>query len=350
MAAGKAGQESQLSGFPGTCPRGQRLLSASATTRRGGPPQPPDAEQAHSVHLNQGSSIRPSPPSTCFQARNQLLLPGTPAVQLPSRLQPCRPTGRADPGSRGPHAGGQLIANPILTTRTLAGPLSLALLAPTGAHSARLYSLGRPSRWAGALPDACVSGRGSLPTQSQRRPRRRAATTRPPGGSPLPQPWPCSTPPMDWCSPPPQPLGRLDPSSRGRQRPRLPRSAPPLPLGLQQPQQQQQPPPQAPTPQAAAQLSHHSRSPAQACVQPGEDCPGAAPLLPPRPPSTSTPCRCSAPGQPGPPGQGRVPARRGPGAGTGCAEAASGGLGGCPELPPCPRSLREGPGGQGPAD
>ena len=140
MAAGKAGQNVVLSGFPAPALQANVFKPPPATTTGAAAPQPPGTlSKPMSVHLlNQGSSIV-IPAQHMLPGQNQFLLPGTSAVQLPQPLSalPANVGGQIL-AAAAPHAGGQLIANPILTNQNLAGPLSLGpVLAPhSGAHSA----------------------------------------------------------------------------------------------------------------------------------------------------------------------------------------------------------------------
>nr|XP_023399818.1 BRD4-interacting chromatin-remodeling complex-associated protein [Loxodonta africana] len=260
MAAGKAGQNVVLSGFPAPTLQANVFKQPPATTTGAAPPQPPGAlSKPMSVHLlNQGSSIV-IPAQHMLPGQNQFLLPGTSAVQLPQPLSalPANVGGQIL-AAAAPHAGGQLIANPILTNQNLAGPLSLGpVLAPhSGAHSAAHIlsaapiQVGQPALF--QMPVSLAAG--SLPTQSQPAPAGPAATTV-----------------LQGVTLPPSAVAMLN-TPDGLVQPATPAAAPgeaasvlavqtapqvaptvstPLPLGLQQPQVQQQPP-QAPTPQAAA--------------------------------------------------------------------------------------------------
>nr|XP_006208744.1 BRD4-interacting chromatin-remodeling complex-associated protein [Vicugna pacos] len=173
MAAGKAGQNVVLSGFPAPALQANVFKQPPATTTGAAPPQPPGAlSKPMSVHLlNQGSSIV-IPAQHMLPGQNQFLLPGTSAVQLPQPLSalPANVGGQIL-AAAAPHAGGQLIANPILTNQNLAGPLSLGpVLAPhSGAHSAAHIlsaapiQVGQPALF--QMPVSLAAG--SLPTQSQ---------------------------------------------------------------------------------------------------------------------------------------------------------------------------------------
>uniref|UniRef100_A0A2K6SXG0 BRD4 interacting chromatin remodeling complex associated protein n=1 Tax=Saimiri boliviensis boliviensis TaxID=39432 RepID=A0A2K6SXG0_SAIBB len=182
MAAGKAGQNVVLSGFPAPALQANVFKQPPATTTGAAPPQPPGAlSKPMSVHLlNQGSSIV-IPAQHMLPGQNQFLLPGAPAVQLPQSLSalPANVGGQIL-AAAAPHTGGQLIANPILTNQNLAGPLSLGpVLAPhSGAHSAHILSaapiqVGQPALF--QMPVSLAAG--SLPTQSQPAPAGPAATT-----------------------------------------------------------------------------------------------------------------------------------------------------------------------------
>ncbi|XP_011825483.1 PREDICTED: glioma tumor suppressor candidate region gene 1 protein [Mandrillus leucophaeus] len=87
MAAGKAGQNVVLSGFPAPALQANVFKQPPATTTGAAPPQPPGAlSKPMSVHLlNQGSSIV-IPAQHMLPGQNQFLLPGAPAVQLPQQL------------------------------------------------------------------------------------------------------------------------------------------------------------------------------------------------------------------------------------------------------------------------
>ncbi|XP_059009691.1 BRD4-interacting chromatin-remodeling complex-associated protein isoform X2 [Mustela lutreola] len=272
MAAGKAGQNVVLSGFPAPALQANVFKQPPATTTGAAPPQPPGAlSKPMSVHLlNQGSSIV-IPAQHMLPGQNQFLLPGAPAVQLPQTLS-ALPTnvGGQILAAAAPHAGGQLIANPILTNQNLAGPLSLGpVLAPhSGAHSAAHIlsaapiQVGQPALF--QMPVSLAAG--SLPTQSQPAPTGPAATTVLQGVTLPPSAVAMLNTPDGLVQPAtPAATGEATPVLAVQTAPQAPPAvSTPLPLGLQQPpaqqqqqqQQQQQPPPppppQAPTPQAAA--------------------------------------------------------------------------------------------------
>ncbi|XP_012508708.1 PREDICTED: glioma tumor suppressor candidate region gene 1 protein [Propithecus coquereli] len=258
--AGKAGQNVVLSGFPAPALQANVFKQPPATTTGAAPPQPPGAlSKPMSVHLlNQGSSIV-IPAQHMLPGQNQFLLPGTPAVQLPQPLSalPANVGGQIL-AAAAPHAGGQLIANPILTNQNLAGPLSLGpVLAPhSGAHSAAHILSAAPIQVGqSALFQMPVSlAAGSLPTQSQPAPAGPAATTvlqgvtLPPSAVAM-----LNTPDglVQPATPAAATAGEATPVLTVQPSPQAPPAvSTPLPLGLQQPQAQQ--PPQAPTPQAAA--------------------------------------------------------------------------------------------------
>ncbi|XP_004381862.1 BRD4-interacting chromatin-remodeling complex-associated protein [Trichechus manatus latirostris] len=260
MTAGKAGQNVVLSGFPAPALQANVFKQPPATTTGAAPPQPPGAlSKPMSVHLlNQGSSIV-IPAQHMLPGQNQFLLPGTSAVQLPQPLSalPANVGGQIL-AAAAPHAGGQLIANPILTNQNLAGPLSLGpVLAPhSGAHStahilsAAPIQVGQPALF--QMPVSLAAG--SLPTQSQPAPAGPAATTvlqgvtLPPSAVAM-----LNTP--DGLVQPATPAAAPGEAASVLAVQTAPQAAPTvstsLPLGLQQPQAQQQPQ-QAPTPQAAA--------------------------------------------------------------------------------------------------
>ncbi|KAM9633631.1 BRD4-interacting chromatin-remodeling complex-associated protein [Trichechus inunguis] len=260
MTAGKAGQNVVLSGFPAPALQANVFKQPPATTTGVAPPQPPGAlSKPMSVHLlNQGSSIV-IPAQHMLPGQNQFLLPGTSAVQLPQPLSalPANVGGQIL-AAAAPHAGGQLIANPILTNQNLAGPLSLGpVLAPhSGAHStahilsAAPIQVGQPALF--QMPVSLAAG--SLPTQSQPAPAGPAATTvlqgvtLPPSAVAM-----LNTP--DGLVQPATPAAAPGEAASVLAVQTAPQAAPTvstsLPLGLQQPQAQQQPQ-QAPTPQAAA--------------------------------------------------------------------------------------------------
>uniref|UniRef100_A0A8C0Q813 GLTSCR protein conserved domain-containing protein n=1 Tax=Canis lupus familiaris TaxID=9615 RepID=A0A8C0Q813_CANLF len=268
MAAGKAGQNVVLSGFPAPALPANVFKQPPATTTGAAPPQPPGAlSKPMSVHLlNQGSSIV-IPAQHMLPGQNQFLLPGAPAVQLPQTLS-ALPTnvGGQILAAAAPHAGGQLIANPILTNQNLAGPLSLGpVLAPhSGTHSAAHIlsaapiQVGQPALF--QMPVSLAAG--SLPTQSQPAPTGPAATTVLQGVTLPPSAVAMLNAPDGLVQPAtPAATGEAAPVLAVQTAPQAPPAvSTPLPLGLQppppaqqQPQQQQPPPPpQAPTPQATA--------------------------------------------------------------------------------------------------
>uniref|UniRef100_A0A452SWC8 BRD4 interacting chromatin remodeling complex associated protein n=1 Tax=Ursus americanus TaxID=9643 RepID=A0A452SWC8_URSAM len=259
MAAGKAGQNVVLSGFPAPALQANVFKQPPATTTGAAPPQPPGAlSKPMSVHLlNQGSSIV-IPAQHMLPGQNQFLLPGAPAVQLPQTLS-ALPTnvGGQILAAAAPHAGGQLIANPILTNQNLAGPLSLGpVLAPhSGAHSAAHIlsaapiQVGQPALF--QMPVSLAAG--SLPTQSQPAPTGPAATTVLQGVTLPPSAVAMLNTPDGLVQPAtPAATGEAAPVLTVQTAPQAPPAvSTPLPLGLQQPPAQQQPL-QAPTPQAAA--------------------------------------------------------------------------------------------------
>ncbi|XP_052028178.1 BRD4-interacting chromatin-remodeling complex-associated protein isoform X1 [Apodemus sylvaticus] len=260
MAAGKAGQNVVLSGFPAPALQANVFKQPPVTTTGTAPPQPPGAlSKPMSVHLlNQGSSIV-IPAQHMLPGQNQFLLPGTPAVQLPQSLSalPANMGGQILTAAA-PHAGGQLIANPILTNQNLAGPLSLGqVLAPhSGAHSAAHIlsaapiQVGQPALF--QMPVSLATG--SLPTQSQPAPTGSTATTvlqgvtLPPSAVAM-----LNTPDgLVQTSTPAATTGEGTPVLAVQPATQVPPAVTtPLPMGLQQPQAQQ--PPQAPTPQSASQ-------------------------------------------------------------------------------------------------
>uniref|UniRef100_A0A8D2D1L7 BRD4 interacting chromatin remodeling complex associated protein n=1 Tax=Sciurus vulgaris TaxID=55149 RepID=A0A8D2D1L7_SCIVU len=259
MAAGKAGQNVVLSGFPAPALQANVFKQPPVTTTGAAPPQAPGAlSKPMSVHLlNQGSSIV-IPAQHMLPGQNQFLLPGTPAVQLPQPLSalPANVGGQILTATT-PHAGGQLIANPILTNQNLAGPLSLGpVLAPhSGAHSAAHIlsaapiQVGQPALF--QMPVSLAAG--SLPTQSQPAPAGPAATTVLQGVTLPPSAVAMLNTPDGLVQPatPAATAGEATPVLTVQPAPPVPPAvSTPLPLGLQQPQVQQ--PPQAPTPQAAA--------------------------------------------------------------------------------------------------
>ncbi|XP_034842770.1 BRD4-interacting chromatin-remodeling complex-associated protein isoform X1 [Mirounga leonina] len=259
MAAGKAGQNVVLSGFPAPALQANVFKQPPATTTGAAPPQPPGAlSKPMSVHLlNQGSSIV-IPAQHMLPGQNQFLLPGTPAVQLPQTLSalPTNVSGQIL-AAAAPHAGGQLIANPILTNQNLAGPLSLGpVLAPhSGAHSAAHIlsaapiQVGQPALF--QMPVSLAAG--SLPTQSQPAPTGPSATTVLQGVTLPPSAVAMLNTPDGLVQPAtPAATGEATPVLTVQTAPQAPPAvSTPLPLGLQQPPAQQQPP-QAPTAQAAA--------------------------------------------------------------------------------------------------
>ncbi|XP_029414132.1 BRD4-interacting chromatin-remodeling complex-associated protein [Nannospalax galili] len=260
MAAGKAGQNVVLSGFPAPALQANVFKQPPVTSSGTAPPQPPGAlSKPMSVHLlNQGSSIV-IPAQHMLQGQNQFLLPGTPAVQLPQPLSalPANVGGQILTAAA-PHAGGQLIANPILTNQNLAGPLSLGpVLAPhSGAHSAAHIlsaapiQVGQPALF--QMPVTLATS--SLPTQSQPTPSGPTATTVLQGVTLPPSAVAMLNAPEGLVQPPAPaastgeatPILAVQPTA-----PVPPAVTTPLPLGLQQPQTQQSS--QAPTPQAANQ-------------------------------------------------------------------------------------------------
>ncbi|XP_027623019.1 BRD4-interacting chromatin-remodeling complex-associated protein, partial [Tupaia chinensis] len=260
MAAGKAGQNVVLSGFPAPALQANVFKQPPATTPGAAPPPPPGAlSKPMSVHLlNQGSSIV-IPAQHMLPGQNQFLLPSAPAVQLPQPISalPANVGGQIL-AAAAPHAGGQLIANPILTNQNLAGPLSLGpVLAPhSGAHSAAHIlsaapiQVGQPALF--QMPVSLAAG--SLPTQSQPAPAGPTATTVLQGVSLPPSAVAMLNTPdglVQPATPAATAAGEAAPVLSVQPAPQPPPAAStPLPLGLQQPQAQQ--PPQAPTPQAAA--------------------------------------------------------------------------------------------------
>ncbi|XP_035868369.1 BRD4-interacting chromatin-remodeling complex-associated protein isoform X3 [Phyllostomus discolor] len=260
MAAGKAGQNVVLSGFPAPALQANVFKQPPATTTGAAPPQPPGAlSKPMSVHLlNQGSSIV-IPAQHMLPGQNQFLLPGASAVQLPQSLSalPANVGGQILAAAAAPHAGGQLIANPILTNQNLAGPLSLGpVLAPhSGAHSAAHIlsaapiQVGQPTLF--QMPVSLAAG--SLPTQSQPAPTGPTATTVLQGVTLPPSAVAMLNTPEGLVQPAtPAAAGEAAPVLTVQTAPQAPPTvSTPLPLGLQQPQAPQQPPTQAPAPQAA---------------------------------------------------------------------------------------------------
>ncbi|XP_077887904.1 BRD4-interacting chromatin-remodeling complex-associated protein isoform X4 [Ictidomys tridecemlineatus] len=259
MAASKAGQNVVLSGFPAPALQANVFKQPPVTTAGAAPsPAPGTLNKSMSLHLlNQGSSIV-IPAQHMLPGQNQFLLPGTPAVQLPQSLSalPANVGGQILTAAA-PHAGGQLIANPILTNQNLAGPLSLGpVLAPhSGAHSAAHIlsaapiQVGQPALF--QMPVSLAAG--SLPTQSQPAPAGPAATTVLQGVTLPPSAVAMLNTPDGLVQPatPAATAGEATPVLTVQPAPPVPPAvSTPLPLGLQQPQVQQ--PPQAPTPQAAA--------------------------------------------------------------------------------------------------
>ncbi|XP_075392992.1 BRD4-interacting chromatin-remodeling complex-associated protein [Tenrec ecaudatus] len=254
-AAGKAGQNVVLSGFPAPALQANVFKQPPATTPGTVPPQPPGAlSKPMSVHLlNQGSSIV-IPAQHVLPGQNQFLLPGASAVQLPQSLSalPANVGGQIL-AAAAPHAGGQLIANPILTNQNLAGPLSLGpVLAPhSGAHSAAHIlsaapiQVGQPALF--QMPVSLAAS--SLPTQSQ--PAAAGTTvlqgvTLPPSAVAMLNTPEGLVPPA---TPTPTPAGEATSVLATQAAPQGPPAvSTPLPLGIQQPPVQ----PQAPAPQVAA--------------------------------------------------------------------------------------------------
>ncbi|XP_021078926.1 BRD4-interacting chromatin-remodeling complex-associated protein isoform X3 [Mesocricetus auratus] len=260
MAAGKAGQNVVLSGFPAPALQANVFKQPPVTTTGTAPPQPPGAlSKPMSVHLlNQGSSIV-IPAQHMLPGQNQFLLPGTPAVQLPQSLSalPANVGGQILTATA-PHAGGQLIANQILTNQNLAGSLSLGpVLAPhSGAHSAAHIlsaapiQVGQPALF--QMPVSLATG--SLPTQSQPAPTGPAATTVLQGVTLPPSAVAMLNTPDGLVQPttPAATTGEATPVLAVQPATQVPPAVTTsLSLGLQQPPTQQ--PPQAPTPQAATQ-------------------------------------------------------------------------------------------------
>ncbi|XP_066127778.1 BRD4-interacting chromatin-remodeling complex-associated protein isoform X2 [Saccopteryx bilineata] len=258
MAAGKAGQNVVLSGFPAPALQANVFKQPPATSTGAAPPPPPGAlSKPMSVHLlNQGSSIV-IPAQHMLPGQNQFLLPGASAVQLPQSLSalPANVGGQIL-AAAAPHAGGQLIANPILTNQNLAGPLSLGpVLAPhSGAHSAAHIlsaapiQVGQPALF--QMPVSLAAG--SLPTQSQPAPTGPTATTVLQGVTLPPSAVAMLNTPDGLVQPAtPAATGEAAPVLTVQTAPPVtPTVSTPLPLGHQQPQAQPQAPTQAPTPQA----------------------------------------------------------------------------------------------------
>lgn len=258
MAAGKAGQNVVLSSFPAPALQANVFKQPPVTTTGTAPPQPPGTlSKPMSVHLlNQGSSIV-IPAQHMLPGQNQFLLPGAQAVQLPQSLSalPANVGGQILTATA-PHAGGQLIANPILTNQNLAGPLSLGpVLAPhSGAHSAAHIlsaapiQVGQPALF--QMPVSLATG--SLPTQSQPAPTGPTATTVLQGVTLPPSAVAMINTPDGLVQPttPAATTGEATPVLAVQPATQVPPAVTTsLPLGLQQPPAQQ--PPQAPTPQAA---------------------------------------------------------------------------------------------------
>uniref|UniRef100_A0A8C2UN06 BRD4 interacting chromatin remodeling complex associated protein n=1 Tax=Chinchilla lanigera TaxID=34839 RepID=A0A8C2UN06_CHILA len=258
-AAGKAGQNVVLSGFPAPALQANVFKQPPVTTAGTAPPQTPGAlSKPMSVHLlNQGSSIV-IPAQHVLPGQNQFLLPGAPAaVPLPQPLSalPANVGGQILTATA-PHPGGQLIANPILTNQNLAGPLSLGpVLAPhSGAHSAAHIlsaapiQVGQPALF--QMPVSLAAG--SLPTQSQPAPTGPAATTVLQGVTLPPSAVAMLNTPDGLVQPatPAAATGEATPILAVQPAPPVPPAvSTPLPLGLQQPPPQA---PQVPAPQAAA--------------------------------------------------------------------------------------------------
>ncbi|XP_006868293.1 PREDICTED: glioma tumor suppressor candidate region gene 1 protein [Chrysochloris asiatica] len=268
MAAGKAGQNVVLSGFPAPTLQANVFKQPPATTPGAAPPQPPGAlSKPMSVHLlNQGSSIV-IPAQHMLPGQNQFLLPGTSAVQLPQPLSalPANVGGQIL-AAAAPHTGGQLIANPILTNQNLAGPLSLGpVLAPhSGAHSAAHIlsaapiQVGQPALF--QMPVSLAAG--SLPTQSQSAPTGPAATTVLQGVTLPPSAVAMLNTPEGLVQPAPPAATAPGEAASVLAVQAAPQAPPavstPLSLGLQQPQGQPQvaaAPPQATTPQPSPGLA-----------------------------------------------------------------------------------------------
>ncbi|KAM6153599.1 LOW QUALITY PROTEIN: BRD4-interacting chromatin-remodeling complex-associated protein [Erethizon dorsatum] len=271
-AAGKAGQNVVLSGFPAPALQANVFKQPPVTTAGTAPPQPPGAlSKPMSVHLlNQGSSIV-IPAQHVLPGQNQFLLPGAPAaVPLPQPLSalPANMGGQILTATA-PHPGGQLIANPILTNQNLAGPLSLGpVLAPhSGAHSAAHIlsaapiQVGQPALF--QMPVSLAAG--SLPTQSQPAPTGPATTTVLQGVTLPPSAVAMLNTPDGLVQPatPAAATGEATPVLAVQPAPPVPPAvSTPLPLGLQQPPPQapqasapQAAPPQATTPQPSPVLA-----------------------------------------------------------------------------------------------
>ncbi|XP_045148591.1 BRD4-interacting chromatin-remodeling complex-associated protein [Echinops telfairi] len=256
MAAGKAGQNVVLSGFPAPALQANVFKQPPATTPGTAPPQPPGAlSKPMSVHLlNQGSSIV-IPAQHVLPGQNQFLLPGASTVQLPQPLSalPANVGGQIL-AAAAPHAGGQLIANPILTNQNLAGPLSLGpVLAPhSGAHSAAHILSAAPIF---QMPVSLAAS--SLPTQSQ--PAAAGTTvlqgvTLPPSAVAMLNTPEGLVPPA---TPAPAPAGEATSVLATQAVPQGPPAvSTPLPLGIQQaPAPQVAAPPRAITPQPSPGLA-----------------------------------------------------------------------------------------------
>ncbi|XP_043853425.1 BRD4-interacting chromatin-remodeling complex-associated protein isoform X4 [Dromiciops gliroides] len=263
MAAGKAGQNVVLSGFPPTLPANvfkPPPATVGSTPGTSAAPPPGTLSKPMSVHLlNQGSSIV-IPAQHMLQGQNQFLLPGAPTVQLPQPISalPANVGGQIlAAAAAAPHTGGQLIANPILTNQNLAGPLSLgSVLAPhAGGHGAHILSaapiqVGQPTLF--QMPVSLAAS--SLPTQSQPAPAGPTATATVLQGVTLP---PSAVAMLNAAEglvqPATAPAGsEAAPVLTVQAAPQVPPAAAavppaaPLPLGL--PQQPPPPAPQAPAP------------------------------------------------------------------------------------------------------
>lgn len=368
MAAGKAGQNVVLSGFPAPALQANVFKPPPATTTGAAPPQPPGTlSKPMSVHLlNQGSSIV-IPAQHMLPGQNQFLLPGTSAVQLPQPLSalPANVGGQIL-AAAAPHAGGQLIANPILTNQNLAGPLSLGpVLAPhSGAHSAAHIlsaapiQVGQPALF--QMPVSLAAG--SLPTQSQPAAAGPAATTVLQGVTLPPSAVAMLNTPDGLVQPAtPAAGGEAAPVLTVQTAPQAPPAvSTPLPLGLQQPlpQQPQPPPPQAPTPQAAAPAQAPTPQPSPGLASsPEKIVLGQPPSAAPTAVLTQDSLQMFLPQVTRAAGAGEGGLRGGGGQDLepDAVEAASGeepgGQEGPPELPPLPQvAEEEAPGRQGPAD